>query len=52
MPVTVGPGWSIGPGVALGTGGGGASTLTIPPANSTTVMFIGNTGGIGAYAFF
>ncbi len=35
-----------------GTGGGSASTLTIPPANSTTIMFVANTTGSGAYAFF
>jgi hypothetical protein len=37
-----------------GTGGGGTGILTIPPANSTTIMFVAGTttSGIGAYAFF
>jgi hypothetical protein len=35
-----------------GTTNGGASALTIPPANSVAIMFVSNTSGIGAYAFF
>jgi hypothetical protein len=35
-----------------GTGGGGSATLTIPPANSTTIMFTSNTSGSNAYTFF
>jgi hypothetical protein len=35
-----------------GTGGGGSGSLTIPPANSTTIMFTSNTSGSNAYTFF
>ena len=39
-----------------GNGGGSSPTnqgvLTIPPATSTTIMFVTNTFGSGAYAFF
>ena len=35
-----------------GTGGGGTASIVIPPANSTTVMFVANTSGSNAYVFF
>jgi hypothetical protein len=35
-----------------GTGGGASALLTIAPANSATVMFVSNTSGSAAYAFF
>jgi hypothetical protein len=35
-----------------GTGGGGFAAIVIPPANSTTIMFISGTSGSNAYAFF
>jgi hypothetical protein len=35
-----------------GTGGGGSATLSIPPANSTTLMFTSNISGSAAYTFF
>jgi hypothetical protein len=34
-----------------GTGGGGVSTLTFPPLNTITIMFVSGSGS-SAYAFF
>jgi hypothetical protein len=34
------------------SGGGGANTITIPPATSTTIMFIATTGGNAGVVFF
>jgi hypothetical protein len=35
-----------------GGGGGGVSTLTFPPLNTITIMYVGGGTGSAAYAFF